>query len=170
MSDPIPIPPVEIFESGRNNHEDGILGSGEIYSTVKVINLTPHETTEIKTSVITLVKDAFPVTEPGSLAPFISVSSVYETAGYVQWEPMGDLYPPTASSPLGSYKLLRVKWDCRVPAGSRDSDYAVNGSIPGPYEYYSEILYNFVATEPLNTPIFTLTDAVRTAITGNDRV
>jgi len=171
MTDPIPIPPVEIFESGRTNHDDGILGSGDIYSTVKVINLTPHETTEIKTAVITLNKDAFIVTQPGNQAPSISVSSIYGEYQYVQWEPMGDLYPPTEGvSPLGSYKHLRVKWDCRVPAGRDDNNYAVNGSIPGPYAHYAEILYNFVAAEPLNTPTFTLTDAVRTALEGNDRV
>lgn len=171
MTDPIPIPPVEIFESGRTNHDDGILGSGEIYSTVKVINLTPHETTEIKTAVITLEKDAFPVTNPGDPAPHISVSSVYGQYQYVQWEPMGDLYAPTEGiSPLGSYKLLRVKWDCRTPAGRDDADYAVNGNIPGPYAHYSEVLYNFVNAEPINTPTFTLTNAVRTALTGNDRV
>ena len=173
MSDPIPIPPVDVFEVGRDNYSDGVLGSGEVYSTVRVINLTPHQSSEIKTSVITLEKDAFKVTTPNSLdTPPISVSSIYGTGGFVQWEPMGDLYEATLASPLGSYKLLRVKWDCKVPAGRNDNDYAVNGSVSGPYEYYSEVFYNFVAEEPAQTPSFNLTNAVKTAlgIIGNDKV
>jgi len=172
MADPIPTVPLE-FEAGRDQHSDGVLGSGEVYSTVKVINLTPYESSEIKTAVITLEKDAFKVTLPGSSeTPKISVSSIYGTDEYVQWEPMGDLHEPTEGiSPLGSYKLLRVKWDCKVPAGRRDNNYAIDGSVSGPYEYYSEVYYNFVNSEPINIPSFNLTTPVKTAlgIVGNNR-
>lgn len=164
---PIPTPPVDL-ELGRDNYSDGVLGSGEIYSTVRVINLTPHATSEIKTSVITLARNAFKITNPGSLdTPPIAVSSSYEDAGYVQWEPMGDLYPPDPAqgSPLGSYKTLRVKWECKVPAGSPDGFYtSSNTTIPGPYAYYSEALFNFIAIEPRVTPSFSLTPGVLRAL------
>lgn len=166
---PIPIPPVDL-ELGRDNYSDGVLGSGDIYSTVRVINLTPHATSEIKTSVITLTKNAFKITNANTNAidtPPIAVSSSYEDAGYVQWEPMGDIYPPDPAqgSPLGSYKTLRVKWECKVPAGSPNGFYtSANTTIPGPYEYYSEALFNFVAIEPRVTPSFTLTPGVLRAL------
>jgi len=135
-----------------------------VYSTVRVINLTPHPTSEIKTSVITFTEGAFRVPGPGITVNSISVSSDYDSAGYVQWEPMGDLYPPSQGCPLGSYKTIRVKWDCKLPAGSNRSDYAVGGTTHGPYAYYSETLFNFVDTPPATTPSFNLTNGVKYAL------
>lgn len=167
--DPLPIDPADI---GRDNDVDGTAGSNVYLSEVKVINITPHEVTEIKTSVITLVQDAFPVTEAGDPNTMpISVFASDVDRGYVQWEPMGDLYPATAASPLGSYKYLRVKWDCYIPAGSNTADYTTNGTIPGPYDYYAEKTYTFRATEPLTVPNFTLTNGVLSSLgyLGSDK-
>ena len=155
---PVPLNPDDI---GRNNDNDGILGSNAYLSEVKVINITPHEVSEIKTSVITLEKDAFPVprfADDPNTKP-ISVFSTDIQRGYVQWEPMGDLYAPTILSPLGSYKYLRVKWDCYLPAGSL--------SVQEPYEYYVEKIYEFRSIEPLVTPNFTLTPGVLSALGQN---
>lgn len=164
--DPAPIDPDDI---GRDNDVDGTLGSEVYISEVKVINLTPHEVSEIKTSVITLEQDIFPVPKfagDPDTAP-ISVFSDDVTRGYVQWEPMGDLYAATELSPLGSYKYLRVKWDCYIPAGEDDVDYtsgAATGRIVGPYEYYKEKTYVFRKVEPQNAPSFTLTNGVLSAL------
>ena len=164
--DPIPIPTAPL-EVGRDNYVDGVLGSGEYLSEVRVINLTPHEVSEIKTSVITLPEGEFPFVEPGAATP-ISVFANDVTAGYVQWEPMGDLYPPSIGAPLGSHKYLRVKWDCYMPPGSPTADYTKQGpqqgNIEGPYDYYAEKIYTFRSVEPRDTISFTLTDTVASAL------
>lgn len=165
MTDPSPSIPVE--ELGRDFYIDGIAGStAEYLSEVKVINLTPYPVKEIKTSVITLEQDAFPVPEINNdpnTTP-ISVSSSENELGYVQWEPMGDLYPPTFISPYGSYKYLRVKWETSLPAGSDTADYTKNGSIDGPYDYYAEKTYVFRALEPQSVVTFALTPGVLSAL------
>jgi len=161
MTELNPVVPVEV---GRDNYVDGTQGSNIEYSQVRVINITPHEVSEIKTSVITLEPGMFPVTSPGNTTPQISVCSVDVTAGYVQWEPMGDLHPVSPGCPLGSYKYLRVKWDCYIPAGSDSANYAVNGAIKGPYPHYAEKIYRFRSLEPATDPQFTLTNPVLSAL------
>lgn len=167
MVETIPIVPVWIEDLGRDFYTDGMEGSTSDYlSEVKVINITPYQVEEIKTSVITLEQDMFPVPElpnDPNTTP-ISVSSSDNELGYVQWEPMGDLYAPTLLSPYGSYKYLRVKWDCYIPAGSNTANYTVNGTVPGPYEYYAEKVYVFRALEPQSVPSFTLTPGVLSAV------
>lgn len=140
-----------------------------ILSEVKVENYTPYEKEMVLTRTITLEKDAFPVpstaNDPNTTP--ISVSSSDVERGYVQWETMGDLYPPTVNSPLGSYKYLRVHWDMYIPAGTNDAELTLNHPTrPGPYEYYIEKKFIFRDVAPASVPSFTLTPLTLSALGG----
>jgi len=164
--DPIPIPTVPL-EVGRDPSTDGASFTSEYLSEVKVINITGHEVSEIKTSVITLPNGAFPVPDKVTGSPAVAPISVFAddvSNGYVQWEPMGDPYPPSQEAPLGSYKYLRVKWDCYMPAGSNTANYSVGGPVSGPYPFYAEKIYTFRREEPAQFPNFKLTPGVLSAL------